>query len=484
MCYPQKIMQHHLVQPHHLLTDEEQTIVALCTPRGSGALALIRLSGCDAFDVADRLARLSSSQKISQVASHTIHHGFVIDHIETSSSVVDEVLFLVMHGPKTFTGQHTIEISCHNNPFVIDRIIAVALQAGARSARPGEFSKRAFLNNKIDLVQAEAINELIHAPTEMAVKQSMATVRGSLSERVGEIEQELVALVGHVEASFEFLEEEQRDVALYQDISARLVAVHKKIGDLRALFSSQKLVKEGVRIVLAGSVNAGKSTLFNALLQQERAIVADHAGTTRDSIESGLYHNGYFWSLVDTAGLRETVDVIEQKSIERSLLEAASADVIVLVVDVTRSYNECEMVYYRNLCSSYSNKIIVAINKIDALQSDIPHNSWWSELSDRVYVSGYERRGIDTLKAAIEKKVTELFAHMNSPFLLNQRQFNLLTEIEQGLEFIAKSWSPTIDYEVVAYQLKQLLEKISELTGRNVTERVLDTIFDTFCVGK
>jgi tRNA modification GTPase len=247
---------------------------------------------------------------------------------------------------------------------------------------------------------------------------------------------------------------------------------------------SQKLVKEGVRIVLAGSVNAGKSTLFNALLKQERAIVADHEGTTRDSIESGLYHNGYFWSLVDTAGLRETSDIIEQKSIERSLLEAASADVIVLVVDVIRSYTEREMAYYRNLCALYADKIVVAMNKIDALQNSSHQEMLCDGVLEHVYVSGYERRGIEELFAAIEKKVVTLFAHINSPFLLNQRQFNLLTEIEQGLEFIANSSSATIDYEVVAYQLKQLLEKVSELTGRNVAERVLDTIFDTFCVGK
>ncbi|MFA6262847.1 MAG: tRNA uridine-5-carboxymethylaminomethyl(34) synthesis GTPase MnmE [Candidatus Babeliales bacterium] len=477
-------MQLHQARLHRLLTDDEQTIVALCTPRGSGALALIRLSGIDALIVADGIARLSSGVVIEEVASHTIHHGFVIDRSEPNPSVIDEVLFLVMHGPKTFTGQHTVEISCHNNPFVIDRIITVALQAGAHSARPGEFSKRAFLNNKIDLVQAEAINELINAPTEMAVKQSMATVRGSLSQHVHEIERLLCDLMSYVEASFEFLEEEQQDLALTTNIIERLVHVRTKIADLRLQFTSQKLVKEGVRIVLAGSVNAGKSTLFNTLLNQERAIVADHAGTTRDSIESGLYYKGYFWSLVDTAGLRETSDLIEQKSIERSLHEAASADVIVLVIDVTRTHTDCEVAYYRNLCALYANKIIVAMNKIDVIQNSLRTDLLTDFALERVFVSAQERKGIDALTTAIEKKVAVLFATVSSPFLLNQRQFNLLTEIERGLEFIANSDSATIDYEVVAYQLKHLLEKISELTGRNVAERVLDTIFDNFCVGK
>jgi tRNA modification GTPase len=475
----------HQARLNQLLTDDEQTIVALCTPRGSGALALIRLSGLDAFTIADRCARLSSNSKIEHVASHTIHHGFVVDCSVDPYSVIDEVLFLVMHGPKTFTGQHTVEISCHNNPFVIDRIIAVAIKEGARSARPGEFSKRAFLNNKIDLVQAEAINELIHAPTEMAVRQSMAMVRGSLSQRMEEIEKLLCELMSHVEAAFEFLEEEQRDFAFTTNIFDRLSLVRTKIADLRTHFTSQKLVKEGVRIVLAGSVNAGKSTLFNALLNQERAIVADYAGTTRDSIESGLYYKGYFWSLVDTAGLRETSDIIEQRSIERSLSEAASADVVVLVVDVTRStYTDCEMAYYRDLCALYPDKIVVAMNKIDAIQNYSCTGLLCNEMLERVYVSAQERKGVAELFTVVEKKVATLFAHVNSPFLLNQRQFNLLTEIERGLEFIANSDSATIDYEVIAYQLKQLLEKNSELTGRNVTERVLDTIFDTFCVGK
>ena len=298
-----------------LLSDDLDTIVALCTPRGSGSLALIRLSGNNAVAIADACTRLSSGNTLQESQSHTIHHGHIVD----GETKVDEVLFFLMRSPRTFTGQDTIEISCHNNPFIIEKIMTCAIIHGARHAQAGEFSKRAFLNGKIDLIQAEALNELIHAPTERALQTSLAQLKGSLSHYLSTLETDLVTLIGLVESSFEFLEEEQRDLSINQLIQAKLHALYAKIKELKNNFNQQKHIKQGIRITLIGTVNAGKSTLFNALLNQERAIVADLEGTTRDSIEATLYKKGNFWLLIDTAGLRNTDDQIEQQGIQRSM---------------------------------------------------------------------------------------------------------------------------------------------------------------------
>ncbi len=473
----------HRIEKTNFFTHEEQAIVALCTPRGSGALALIRISGVNAPLVADQCTLLPQKRLLSAVPTHTIHHGHVIDPLN-NNEFIDEVLFLVMLAPKTFTGQHTIEITCHNNPFIIDRIINCIVSCGARHAQAGEFSRRAFLNGKIDLVQAEAINDLIHAQTEVALRRSMATLKGSLSHFLHAIEEHIVHLLGYVEASFEFLDEEQRDFDFDTAIKERTHDILNQIQHIKADFSSQKQIRQGIRIALLGNVNAGKSTLFNALVKQERAIVADIAGTTRDSIETSLYRNGTFWLIVDTAGIRQTDDFLEQKSIERSLQEAAMADIILLVIDATQPLTLQYAEQYTNIVTTYKEKIIVVINKID--NTNNMYQTSYEHITQQtpIYVSAKNQNGIQNLERAIEEKIQELFAQLNSPYLLNQRQFKLLTEIEASLRFIANSYSNGIHYEMVAYQLKDLLEKITELTGRNATEKVLDTIFDEFCVGK
>ena len=475
-------MQH---QTSHLLADDAQAIIALCTPRGSGAIALIRLSGVNAIDVADLIARLSSGNTLAQSPTHTIHHGYVIDQ-KNKNQIVDEVIFLLMRGPRTFTGQDTVEITCHNNQFIIEQILNLAVAHGARPAGPGEFSRRAFMNGKIDLVQAESINELLSAQTEHALKKSMSMLTGSLSQAVSHIQAELINLLGYVEASFEFLDEEQRDLDFNQAIMQRTQSILDYVNEMKAHFAHQKQVKEGIRIAVLGAVNAGKSTLFNALIKKERAIVADVAGTTRDSIEACVYSNGNFLLFIDTAGMRQTDDVIEQKGIERSFAEAASADVILLVVDATRTLTFQEVEQYQALINEYGAKIIVVVNKIDIQSSakeacQLPTS--WSNLPV-MRVCAQLSMGINELHKSIESKVQELFAQGNAPYLLNQRQFKVLTEIGSRLEFIANSYSGGIHYELIAYKVKDLLEKVSELTGRNVTEQVLDTVFSEFCVGK
>ena len=235
-------------------------------------------------------------------------------------------------------------------------------------ARPGEFSKRAVLNKKINLLQAEAINDLIHAQNELALKKSMEQLHGTLSNFLLDLQADFVRLLAFVEACFEFIEEEQRDINLDQLIKAHSTEILKKLGEIKVNFNQQKQIREGVKIALLGLVNTGKSTLFNALLNQERAIVSDIEGTTRDTIESSVYNNGVFWTFIDTAGLRQTGDVIELQGIERSLSQAQSADLILLVFDATQKLSNEQKIRYKEIIDLYSEKVIFVVNKID--QSD------------------------------------------------------------------------------------------------------------------
>jgi tRNA modification GTPase len=334
-------------------------------------------------------------------------------------------------------------------------------------------------------LQAESINDLIHAQTELALRRSMQQVQGSLSRALQEIETEMVNLLGYVEASFEFLDEEQRDFDFDQAIKDRTQALLDHLSQIKRHFVAQQQIKEGIRIALVGSVNVGKSTLFNALVRKDRAIVADVAGTTRDSIETTLYRDGNFWLVIDTAGLRPTEDIIEQQGIGRSLAEAASADIVLLVLDATRPLTEMQQQEYAHLVALHRDKIMVVVNKIDQLapKEELATPDFLNNLTT-VRVSAKDKIGVEELEACVGRTIQKIFEQLNSPYLLNQRQFKLLTEIGQALEFIANSYSDGVHCELIAYQLKDLLEKISELTGKNISEQVLDKVFDEFCVGK
>lgn len=468
-----------------LLGRDQETIIALCTPRGHGAIALLRLTGKNAFAIADSFAQLSSRAKITEAPTHTIHHGYVVDTAPDQPTIIDEVMFLVMDAPKTFTGQPTVEITCHNNPFIIENIIHLATSHGARNAEHGEFTKRAFLGGKIDLIQAEAINDVIHAQTECALRKSMEQLQGSFSQFLAQLEERIVLLLCSVEASFEFLDEEQRDLAFDSNIKAQLAAIAHDIKQALQHYNNQRQIKQGIRIALCGAVNAGKSTLFNALLNEQRAIVTDVAGTTRDSIESAVYKNGTFLLFVDTAGLRSTADSIEQQGIERSYHEAAQADIILLVIDASKKPTATEQTTYQRLIDHYPEKIIIVFNKIDHCLSVMPNEkNWFTSDATQVRLSAHTKVGIELLDKVIEEKVQSLFKTLQSPFLLNQRQHSVLAEIDKKIDFIVSEGQHVLHYELMAYHLKEVLEILAQATGKNITERLLDAVFSTFCVGK
>lgn len=452
---------------------DEQTIVALCSPKGSGAIALIRISGKNAIQIADAISKFSGSKQLSDHPTHTIHYGKVID---SRGATIDAVLFLLMHGPKTFTGQDTVEITCHNNPFLIESITTQAIQAGARLAQAGEFTKRAVVNKKIDLIQAEAINDLIHANSQEGIKRSLAQIEGTLSHHINEIEQELVKALALSEASFEFIDEESLEFGI--QIKKMITTVIANIAKLQQSFAQQKQIREGVRIAFIGSVNAGKSSLFNSIIGSDRAIVTSQAGTTRDVIESGLYEHGLYWTLIDTAGLRQTNDTIESAGIERSYKEAHKADVVLLIVDGSRELTSQELEVYNRLIQDYDSKIILVRSK-----SDFPQKARKLP-SEQVSISCNQPDSVQNLKKIIQGKIANLFKTEGSAHLLTNRQHGLLLALEQKLTQIIPLLEGDLAYELISHHLQDALSELTELTGKSVSEQGMDAIFREFCVGK
>lgn len=454
---------------------DEETIIACCTPQGSGAIALLRLSGADVFSVLQKIASLPSGQPFTELATHTIHYGWVQDE---NAHHIDQVLFLIMHGPRTFTGENVVEITCHNNPFIIQAIIKQALQNGARLATQGEFTRRAVLNGKIDLLQAEAINDLIHANTEMALKKSLEQLEGSLSHWISTIEGQLYKSLALCEASFEFIEEEGLEFG--PQISTMIAHILTTIEQLKKTFDQQQQIRQGIRITLIGSVNAGKSSLFNALLGKQRAIVSNIAGTTRDTIEAGIYRNNVYLTLIDTAGLRQTDDVIEQEGIKRSFEEAQKADIVLLVCDGSQQLMPQEEAIYQELIAQHEHKIILVQTKHDLCTAFAP------TLFGQPVIAVSSKTGahITALEESIEQKIAMLLQNADSPFLLNKRQFNILLTLADKLTVVQSMLGEHIRYELVAHHLRDATEHLCELTGKSVSEKAMDTVFREFCVGK
>lgn len=459
-----------------MLHHDEEIIIAQCTPQGIGAIALLRICGFNAAYFATTLAKLSLGRVLHEQQTHTIHFGWVVDD---QGAHLDQVMFLLMKGPKTFSGQDTVEITCHNNPLLIEQIINRALQLGARKAEPGEFAKRAVLNGKIDLLQAEAIHDLITAPTQQAIKISLEQVQGTLSSWMRNLEQQILKIIAFTEASFEFLDEE---LTFEPEILQMMQNLCKQTDELLKTYDKQHYIKEGIKIALVGSVNVGKSSLFNAMLKKQRAIVTDIAGTTRDTIESGMIYEGNFITFVDTAGLRDTIDIVEKQGIDRSFSEAHVADILLVVFDVTKKLSQEEAAVYQDILQKYPEKTIVVFNKIDAQNHIYP--DFISQQKSSIKVSAQTQENIVELQKIIIEKMNVLLGQGNISYVLNKRQYDILQTFYIKILKIYNRATVHIDYELLAMELRDCLELLAELTGKDAREAVLDAVFKGFCVGK
>lgn len=441
------------------------TIAAIATPVGVGALSIIRLSGEKAFEILFTIF----SKDIRDKASHTAHFGKIV---ESDGTVIDEVIVVLMRGKRSFTGENSAEIICHGNPLVTQKILRRAFQAGAVPAEGGEFSKRAYLNGKIDLLQAEAIKEIIHAKNERALKEASRQLGGSLSVYIKDLQRCFIDLLAIIEVHIDYPEEGIEE-ATKNELLSMIESTIEKISRLAASFHDGKKLTKGYKVAILGAPNAGKSSLLNALLEEDRAIVTDIAGTTRDTIEEEITISGHTFTFVDTAGIRESSDEIERMGITRALLEKQRADIVILLVDSTKPVP----LEIKELYSSLKDPLVV-YNKQDVAEKNNP-----LLVTDPLYISAKLSTGLDSLKKALLAKVTYETVD-ETPILTKERHYQQLQLALSSLTATKDAIDNEHSVELISFDLREGLEHLAEIIGINVTEEILGGIFSKFCVGK
>ncbi|NLO97213.1 MAG: tRNA uridine-5-carboxymethylaminomethyl(34) synthesis GTPase MnmE [Peptococcaceae bacterium] len=458
----------------------EDTIVALATPPGEGAIHIIRLSGKNAFNIGKACFEPKNKNKWQADTSYTLHYGWFLD----GTKKIDQVLVARMRGPQSYTGEDVLEIHCHGGMLVARRIIEACLHQGARLAEAGEFSKRAFLNGKIDLVQAEAIVDLITARTSLAADLALNQLTGSLSTKIDDVRQDILDILSYIEATIDFPEDEVDDLA-QTELSERLIKAKEKAVEILKGSKTGKIIREGLLTVIAGRPNVGKSSLLNAFLEEERAIVSEIPGTTRDEIHEYIKVGEVLLHLIDTAGIRDSSDPIEKIGVERAWKALNKADVILLLLDVNeynaKRFSKEEQI----IMEEYAEKTIVLINKIDLMSSYELNDSYIPKDIFVLPFSVKTRFGFEELKKEILRRVYEgNHAISAEPLLSNIRQINALENCINNLEKAQEAVYANIPFDLVSIDVRAALEEISLITGHNVQEDLLNNIFSRFCIGK
>ncbi len=455
----------------------EDTIAAISTGMGEAGIGIVRISGPDAIQVGDRAFRARRGRPLSQRRTHTITHGWVVD---PQGKYVDEALALVMKGPRSFTGEDVVELHCHGGQVAVRRVLEATLAAGARLAEPGEFTKRAFLSGRIDLSQAEAVIDIIRAKTDRAMDAAVAQLRGGLQSRVGEIRSRLLEMMAHLEADIDFPELEL-EVQTGEQVEEGCRWCLAQVQELLAGARTGRLLREGLRVVLAGRPNVGKSSLLNRLVRENRAIVTDVPGTTRDVIEEWINLKGLPVVLADTAGIRETEDAVERLGVDRSRAMLERADLILLITDASTGLTAEDRQLIRLLPSGA--KVIGIVNKVD-LAGKVETRPLEDALDGAVVlpVSAVNGLGIDRLEELIAEKAG--MTDKEESFLANVRHEEALRSAAVHLEAALASLAGGMGSDLVSIDIRSAWTALGEVTGETVGEDLLDQIFSRFCIGK
>jgi len=442
------------------------TIAAISTPPGEGAIALVRVSGANAIGVAGKIFR--GKEKPSRFASHVQHFGEIFDG---AHRLIDQVVLSVHRAPSSYTGEDLVEISCHGGTLVSAKVLEACLRAGARAARPGEFTERAFLNGKMDLTQAEAVIDLIRAKTDLALRSATEQLEGRLGEKIRKICDELVALLAHIQASIDFPEE---GIAPDEGkrLRARLDFIREEIDSLLATADQGRILREGVRVVIYGATNAGKSSLLNRLLGYDRVIVSDTHGTTRDTIEETVNLDGVPIRLLDTAGLRPSANGIEREGMARTEKSLQLADLRLHIAD-------------RNAPKPpYLEEWIVDANEIVILnKSDLRENDDWKNF-DALRISCLTGEGLLELQKQILARITEQNLRPESPVAINTRHRDCLRRALESCDQARAGMDQGLSSEYIAVDLNEALRAVGEVIGGVDVEQILDSVFSQFCIGK
>ncbi len=461
-CYPFSIMTHY--------STKGDTIAAIATPPGEGGVAIIRISGNTALTVAAKIF----SGPLHTYKTHTAHYGQIRG---LDGAHVDDVLVLVMLGKRSFVGEDTVEIHCHGGSLITRRVLEAVLSAGARAALPGEFSFKAFINGKVDLAQAEAIQELIGAKNDRALDAAGKQLDGALSKKIHHFQKQLYDIAAILEAWVDF-PEEGLEFASMEDVIEQLSIIVSEMKKLETSYHDGKIIHEGISLALIGSPNVGKSSLMNTLLQKERAIVSHIPGTTRDVLEDQLRLNGLNFQVLDTAGIREAADVIEQEGIRRSRHAMERADLVLLVLDSTRELLEEEKKLIVDLPQKRS---IIVWNKIDASAGEHTPPSYPHVVS----ISAKEERGIDELKSMIDQVIWDHGPPAKDEIMItNLRHKESLTRAIEYCNNLIDGLKTGVSPEFLTLESRQALGELGKIVGADITEDILSAIFSKFCIGK
>ncbi|MDO0875706.1 tRNA uridine-5-carboxymethylaminomethyl(34) synthesis GTPase MnmE [Carnobacterium divergens] len=463
-----------------LLSLEFDTIAAVSTPPGEGAIGIVRLSGDEALAVADKVYQAGKKQ-LAEVPSHTIHYGHIID--PKNSGVIDEVMVSVMREPKTFTREDVVEINCHGGITSVNQVLQLVLQNGARLAEPGEFTKRAFLNGRIDLSQAEAVMDLIRAKTDKAMYLALQQLDGNLSQLIRNLRSEILDTLAQVEVNIDYPEYDDVETLTSKLLVEKAYQVKASINQLLQTASEGKILREGLATAIIGRPNVGKSSLLNFLLQEDKAIVTEIAGTTRDIIEEYVNVRGVPLKLVDTAGIRETEDIVERIGVERSRQALSEADLVLLVFNQNEPLTNEDRLLIE---ATNDNHRIVILNKMDLPnQLDLAELESLVDPENIVKTSILTKSGIESL----ENKIAALFfagatGERDATYVSNVRHIALLHDAEAALDEVINGIESGMPVDLVQIDMTRCWDLLGEITGDSVQDELLTQLFSQFCLGK
>lgn len=458
----------------------EDTIAGISTPPGIGGIGIVRMSGAEAFSIIRRIFKSFKNKDMMKASSHTIHYGYIYD--DKKEAMIDEVLIMVMKAPHTYTKEDVIEINCHGGVVSIQKIMELVVREGARIAEPGEFTKRAFLNGRIDLSQAEAVIDIITAKTDMSLQSAVYQLEGSLSHKIKAYRHEILSMIAHIEATIDYPEHDIEELT-YQTMEKQTQELLQKICGLIDTADSGKILREGLQTVIIGKPNVGKSSLMNALLKEQRAIVTDIPGTTRDILEEYINLRGVPLKIIDTAGIRDTEDVVEKIGVGKSKEFLEKADFILMLVDGSIPLSEEDVQIFDLIKEK---KAIVIINKTDLpIGIDELQIKQFADEKQILKVSLKDSKGLDQL----EKVLKDMFFSGEVNFerdvlVTNIRHKQLLEKAENSLRAVLETIQMQMPEDCISIDLQQAYEYLGEITGDSVGESIIDQIFTQFCLGK
>ncbi len=447
----------------------EDTIVAISTTLGLGAISIIRVSGKDSISLVDKVF----SKDLTKALSHTIHYGFIKDKNEK----IDEVLVSIMKAPKTFTREDIVEINCHGGIAVTNKVLEVLLKNGARLAEPGEFTKRAFLNGRIDLLEAEATMDLISSESDKARKISINALTGETSSLIKNLREELIKIISNIEVNIDYPEYEDIEELTNDKILPSISSFRNKLEEIIKKSKDSKVIKEGINVAIIGRPNVGKSSLLNALLEEEKAIVTDIPGTTRDTVEGKIIIDGIILNLIDTAGIRKSNDIVEQIGVEKSIKMIDSSDLVIFMLNNNEKLSDDEKTILDKIKDK--NKIII-VNKIDL--EDVLDKSI---LDNYIEISVKEGKGIYKIKEEIKRLfINNEIETSDMTYLSNARSITLLEKALNYIDEAVKAISLESPIDIVEIYLKDAWNSLGEVIGETYTDELLDELFSRFCLGK